>query len=61
MILYLIKRYIIVVFIYLEPRGAEELEKSLKLLNNMIKKAREKVGQQMEVILVGDFNRHDEL
>ena len=29
--------------IYIKSRGAEKLEKSLKLLNNLIKKAREKI------------------
>ena len=60
-ILYFAERHVMVVSVYLEPGGAEELEESLKLLDNMIKKAREKVGQQMEVIFAGDFNRHDEL
>ena len=60
-ILHLAERYILVVSVYMEPGGTEELEKSLKLLDNVIKKAREKIGQQIEVIFAGDFNRHDEL
>ena len=60
-ILYLIERHVIIVFIYLEPGGTKELKKSLKLLDNAIKKARKKVRQQIEVIFTGDFNRHNEL
>ena len=44
-ILHLAERYVLVVSVYIEPGGTEELEKSLKLLDNMIKKAREKIGQ----------------
>ena len=44
-ILHLAERYIMVVSVYIEPRGAEELEENLKLLDNAIKKARKKVGQ----------------
>ena len=43
-ILHLTERHIIVVSIYLEPEGAEKLKESLKLLDNAIKKTREKVG-----------------
>ena len=61
MILHLIERHVIVVSVYIEPGGVEELDESLELLDNAIKKAREKIGQQIEVILAGDFNRHNEL
>ena len=43
-ILHLTERYVMVVSIYIEPGGADELEKSLELLDNAIKKARKKVG-----------------
>ena len=60
-ILHLAERHVMVVSVYIEPRGAEELEESLELLDNAIKKARKKVGQQIEVILAGDFNRYNKL
>ena len=44
-ILHLAERHIMVVSVYIEPEGAEELEESLELLDNAIKKARKKVGQ----------------
>ena len=60
-VLHLAGRHVMIVSVYIEPGGAEHLEESLELLDNVIKKAREKIGEQMEVILAGDFNRHDEL
>ena len=50
-----------VVSVYMKPGGAEELKENLELLDSVIKKAREKVEEQMKVVLTGDFNWHDEL
>ena len=44
-ILHLAERHIIVVSVYTELGRAEELEESLELPDNAIKKAREKIGQ----------------
>ena len=60
MILYFTERHVIIISIYMEPKEVEELKESLELLDNAIKKTREKIGQQIEIIFVGDFNRHDE-
>ena len=60
-VLHFADRHVMVVSVYMESGGAEELEESLVLLDSVIKKAREKVGEQIEVVLAGDFNRHDEL
>ena len=43
-ILYFAERHVMVVSVYMEPGGAEELKESLELLDNAIKKAREKIG-----------------
>ena len=60
-VLHFADRHVMVVSVFMELGGAEELKENLKLLDSVIKKAREKVGEQMEVVLTGDFNRHDEL
>ena len=44
-ILHLAERHIMVVSVYTELGGAEELEESLELLDNAIEKAQEKTGQ----------------
>ena len=53
--------HVMVVSVYIEPEDAEELKENLELLDSVIKKTREKVEEQMKVVLTGDFNWHDKL
>ena len=60
-VLHVVDRHVMVVSIYIEPGGERGLVESLEILDNVIKKARERIGEQLEVALIGDFNRHDKL
>ena len=55
-VLHFADRHVMVVSVYIEPEDAEELKENLELLDSVIKKAREKVEEQMKVVLTGDFN-----
>ena len=60
-VLHFADRHVMVVSVYMKPRGAEELKENLELLDSVIKKACEKVEEQIKVVLTGNFNRHDKL
>ena len=55
-VLHFADRYVMIVSVYMKSGGAEELKENLELLNSVIKKACEKVREQMKVVLTGDFN-----
>jgi hypothetical protein len=52
---------ILVVSVYVECGGNEILEHYMELLRRAIQEARAEYGPQLEVVLAGDFNRHNGL
>ena len=52
---------ILVVSVYIEPQDAEALRVAIYELHQIIGETRSKIGTRVEVILAGDFNRHDQL
>lgn len=54
-------RDVIMVSVYVEGRHAEALETAIKHIDDVIMQHRGSRGRRTDVILVGDFNRHDEL
>jgi hypothetical protein len=54
-------RTILAVSVYIEGNNAGELDTSMKLISELIRTTQEKSGEEVEVILAGDFNRHDQL
>lgn len=54
-------RSILVVSVYVEGPGTDALLCATNKLHQVIQEARNKVGTRVDVILAGDFNRHDQL
>lgn len=58
-ILTLPARKILVVSVYVPGGGDEELENELRPLAILIREAKRKTGVDLDILLMGDFNRHD--
>ena len=54
-------RSILVASIYIEPRDEESLLDMTNKLDRLIRKTRATTSTRLDVILAGDFNRHDQL
>jgi exonuclease III len=54
-------RDVTMVSVYVEGRHAEALEAAIKHIDDVIMQHRGSRGRRTDAILVGDFNRHDEL
>ena len=54
-------RSILVVSIYIEPQNEEALLNATNKLDQLIRETRARIGTRLDVILAGDFNRHDQL
>ena len=54
-------RSILVVSIYIEPQNEEALLNTTNKLDRLIRQTRATISTRLDVILAGDFNRHDQL
>ena len=54
-------RSILVVSVYVEPQDAEALRVATCELYQVIRETQSKIGTRVDVLLTGDFNRHDQL
>jgi len=54
-------RSILVVSVYIEPYYVEALLDTRSKLHHLIQGTRDRIGTRVDVILAGDFNRHDQL
>ena len=52
---------ILVVSVYIPGRDTDTLYHKLRLIQRVIGDARRRTGTRLDVILAGDFNRHDQL
>jgi hypothetical protein len=60
-VLQLPDRAVMVVSVYVEGRNADALASTVRELHNLIVRFRSGRGTRTDVILVGDFNQHDQL
>jgi hypothetical protein len=60
-LLYLTDRAVFVVSTYVEPANQEALQQTIIQLQTAIYETQRRVGIRMDIIIVGDFNRHDYL
>ena len=49
------------VLVYVEPYNVEALRDATYKLHQLIQETRNKIGTRVDVVLAGDFNRHDQL
>ena len=54
-------RSVLVVAVYVEGNNAEALADTLRKIQQLIQETRNRIGTRVDVILAGDFNRHDQL
>src|SRR5258706_1607965 len=54
-------RSILVVSVYVEGQDADALRNTTCKLHHLIRESHNKIGTRVDVILAGDFNRHDQL
>ena len=54
-------RSILVASVYVEGSGTDALSSAINNLHQVIQETRNKIGTRVDVILAGDFNRHDQL
>ena len=54
-------RSILLVSVYIKPHDAEVLRDATCKLHQLIQETRNKIGTRVDVVLAGDFNRHDQL
>lgn len=54
-------RAVLVVSVYVEGNNEEALRNTIHLLRQAIQETRNKIGTRTDVIVAGDFNRHDQL
>ncbi|KJZ68983.1 hypothetical protein HIM_11624 [Hirsutella minnesotensis 3608] len=52
-------RKVMVVSVYVEGKNDEALTSAMELLRDMIDRFRNGIGRRTDVVLAGDFNRHD--
>jgi hypothetical protein len=60
-LLHLTDRAVFVVSTYVEPANQEALQQTIIQLQTAIYETQRRVGIRMDIIIVGDFNRHDYL
>jgi exonuclease III len=60
-VLRLADRAVLVVSVYVLYNDAEVLRKTVGLLRRLISDVRNKTGTRTDIMLTGDFNRHDQL
>jgi hypothetical protein len=60
-VLQLLDRAVMVVSVYVEGKNTDALASTVTELHNLIVRFRSGRGTGTEVILVGDFNQHDQL
>ena len=60
-VLHLPERKILIISIYIPGQEPEVLTLSIQLLDQAIQQTRTWLGTQVDAILAGDFNRHDQL
>jgi len=60
-VLRLLDRSILLVSVYVEPHDAEALRDATCKLHQLIQETRNKISTRVDVVLAGDFNRHDQL
>ena len=58
-VLLLPDRVVLVVSVYVPGNDEEALRKSVGLLGRLINEVRNHVGTRTDIVLAGDFNRHD--
>ena len=61
MVLRLPDRSILVVLVYVRGSDTETLLDTTEKLRQLIEETRHRIGIRVDVILTGDFNRHDQL
>ena len=52
---------VLVVSVYIEGSDTAELLIAMQLIESLIRETRRKIGARIDIILAGDFNRHDQL
>jgi exonuclease III len=52
---------VLVVLVYVEGGSDEALEATMGELDQLIRRFRDRTGMRTDVVLAGDFNRHDQL
>jgi hypothetical protein len=60
-VLRLPEKWVLIVSVYVECVDKQALTDTCHLLRQVIADARRGVGQQVDVVIIGDFNRHDQL
>ena len=54
-------RSMLAISVYIAPADEEALRRSAHQLRQAIRETRQKVGTRVDVMLLGDFNRHDQM
>ena len=54
-------RSVLVVSVYVEGNDKEALLEALRQIHQLIQETRSRISTRADVILAGDFNRHDQL
>lgn len=54
-------RSVLVVSVYVEGQNKDVLVEATNKLEQLIRETRSRVGTRVDALLVGDFNRHDQL
>jgi hypothetical protein len=52
---------VLVVSVYVEGNNEEALISTTRLLHSLVVDIRGRDGKRMDVLIMGDFNRHDQL
>lgn len=60
-VLRLPNRFVLMISVYVEPENPEALMNTIQSLKQVIERTRNRRGMQVDVIIAGDFNRHDHL
>jgi hypothetical protein len=47
--------------VYVPPADPRALQHTLQLLQQLIESTRRQIGTRMDIVMAGDFNRHDQL
>jgi exonuclease III len=60
-VVHLLDRSVLMVSVYVPPVDQMALGRCLNLLQQLIRKTRHQTGARLDIVLAGDFNRHDQL
>jgi hypothetical protein len=55
------KRSVLLASVYVEGANAAALSRTMGLLDDMVSTAQRHGGLRLDVVVAGDFNRHDQL